>query len=87
MLLHLLYIIIITGDSHIIIITGASHISQLLYVTHTLQVLRVSGNSIGDDGMAEISEALRHNTHLELKELWVSQCGLSAKGDDTYLSV
>ena len=76
-------IIIFTGASHIlIIITGASHISQLLNVTHTLEVLHLSGNTIGDDGMAEISEALCHNTHLKLTELWVSQCGLSAKGNE-----
>ena len=60
------------------IITGAVYISQLLKVTHTLQVLGMSGNDIGDDGMAVISEALLHNK--SLTTLWVQQCELSVKG-------
>ena len=60
------------------IITGAVYISQLLNVTHTLQELDMSSNDIGDDGMAEISEALQHNK--SLTTLRVEQCGLSVKG-------
>ena len=60
------------------IITGAVYISQLLKVTHTLQELDMSSNDIGDDGMAEISEALQHNK--SLTTLRVEQCGLSVKG-------
>ena len=44
----------------------------------TLRVLDVSGNNIGDDGMAVISEALQHNK--SLTTLRVEYCGLSVKG-------
>ena len=64
-----------------------SYASQLLNVTDTLQVLNMSGNTIGDDGMAKISEALHHNTQLMITELWVSQCGLSVKGSHTLLHI
>ena len=60
------------------IIVGAKYISQLLNVTHTLQVLWVSGNNIGDDGIAVISEALQHNKSVTI--LRIELCGLSAKG-------
>ena len=60
------------------IITGAVYISQLLNVTHTLQDLDMSLNDISDDGMAVISEALRH--HKSLTTLGVAECGLSVKG-------
>ena len=60
------------------IITGAVYISQLLHVTHTLQRLHMSGNDIGDEGMAVISEALQHNK--SLTTLRVLGCGLSVKG-------
>ena len=60
------------------IITGAEYISQLLNVTHTLQCLNISGNDIGDDGMAVISGALQHNK--SLTGLFLSSCGLSVKG-------
>ena len=60
------------------IITGAVYISQLLNVTHTLQELDMSGNYIGDKGMAVISEALQHNK--SLTTLGVGECGLSVKG-------
>ena len=51
-----------------VIITGSA----------TLRVLDVSGNDIGDDGMAVISEALQHNK--SLTELRVEECGSSVKG-------
>ena len=51
-----------------VIITGSA----------TLRVLNVSGNDIGDDGMAVISEALQHNKSLTILE--VEGCGLSVKG-------
>ena len=70
-----------------LIITGASYTSQLLNVTDTLQVLHLSGNAIGDDGMAEICEALNHNTQLMITELWVSRCGLSVKGSLTRMHI
>ena len=60
------------------IITGAVYISQLLNVTHTLQELNMYDNDIGDDGMAEISEALQHNK--SLTTLVVAECRLSVKG-------
>ena len=65
------------------IITGAVYISQLLNVTTTLQCFDMSGNDIGDEGMAIISEALQHNK--SLTELYVVWCGLSVKG--SYYSV
>ena len=61
------------------IIVGAKYISQLLNVTHTLQELDIGNNDIGDDGIAEISEALQHNK--SLTTLSVQWCGLSAKGN------
>ena len=51
-----------------VIITGSA----------TLRVLSVSGNDIGDDLMAVISEALQHNKSLTTLE--VQHCGLSVKG-------
>ena len=51
-----------------VIITGSA----------TLRVLDVSGNDIGDDWMAVISEALQHKK--SLTTLWVEQCGLSVEG-------
>ena len=51
-----------------VIITGSA----------TLRVLDVSGNDIGDDGMAVISEALQHNK--SFTTLKVAECGLSVKG-------
>ena len=68
-----------------ILIAGASYTRQLLNVTDTLQVLNMSGNAIGDDGMTEISEGLRHNAQLMLTELWVSHCGFSVKGNHAYI--
>ena len=38
----------------------------------------MDSNDIGDDGLAEISEALQHNK--SLTTLRVGQCGLSVKG-------
>ena len=60
------------------IFVGAKYISQLLNVTHTLQELNIGANNISDDGIAVISEALQHNK--SFTNLWVYQCGLSAKG-------
>ena len=60
------------------IITGAVYISQLLNVTTTLQCFDMSGNDIGDEGMAIISEALQHNKSLTTLE--AAHCGLSVKG-------
>ena len=51
-----------------VIITGSA----------TLRVLNFNVNSIGDDGMAVISEALQHNK--SLTTLAVQSCGLSVKG-------
>ena len=61
------------------IIVGAKYISQLLNVTHTLQELWIGVNTIGDDGIAVISEALQHNK--SFTTLRVPDCGLSAKGN------
>ena len=51
-----------------VIITGST----------TLRVLNVAVNEIGDDGISMISEELQHNH--SLTELYVANCGLSAKG-------
>ena len=60
------------------IIIGAKYISQLLNVTHTLQQLNINVNDIGDDGIAVVSKALRHNK--SITRLEIQKCGLSAKG-------
>ena len=46
------------------VVVGAKYISQLLNVTHTLQELEIYDNDIGDDGIAVISKALKHNNSL-----------------------
>ena len=51
-----------------VIITGSA----------TLSVLDVSGNDIGDYGMAVIPKVLQHNK--SLTTLRVAECGLSVKG-------
>ena len=60
------------------IITGAIAVSKLLMGNCSLQVLHVSYNNIGDDGVSVIIEQLQHIT--TLTALYVSECGLSAKG-------
>ena len=44
----------------------------------SLKALNVSGNDIGDDGMAVISEALQQNESLTTLE--IAECELSVKG-------
>ena len=44
----------------------------------SLKALNVSGNDIGDDGMAVISEALQHNKSLTTLE--IAECEVSVKG-------
>ena len=68
------YIIIVI----VMITTGAIAVSKLLVGNCTLQVLNVSSNDIGDDGISVIVEQLQHIT--TLTELYVGDCGLSAKG-------
>jgi len=60
------------------ITTGATAVSRLLVGNHALQVLNVGYNNIGDEGISVITEQLQHIT--TLTELYVSGCGLSAKG-------
>ena len=62
----------------IMITTGALCISQILNVTHSLQELNINSNYISDDGMALISEGLKHNK--SLITLRIAECGLSVKG-------
>ena len=59
-------------------IAGAEYIRKIINITHTLQVLNMGDNKIGDDGMAEISEALQCNKLLTT--LRVDRCGLSVNG-------
>ena len=46
----------------------------------TLRELNFSGNDIGDDGMAVISEALQHNKSFTTLALCVNSCEFSVKG-------
>ena len=61
------------------IITGAIAISKLLVGNCSLQKLNVCRNNIGDDGISVIVKQLQHIT--TLTTLYVSECGLSAKGN------
>ena len=46
----------------------------------TLQVLRVSANTIGDDGISVIVEQLKKVTHSRISELWIAECGITLTG-------
>ena len=75
MVTNVRYIIII-----VMITTGAIVVSKLLVGNCTLQVLSVGDNAIGDDGISVIVEQLQHIT--TLTELYMRNCGLSAKGEE-----
>ena len=49
---------------------------------HSLEQLNICCNNIGDDGISAIVEQLQHIT--TLTTLYVSNCGLSAKGNIMY---
>ena len=66
------------------IITGAIAVSKLLMRHHSLEEFHVSNNNIGDDGISVIVEQLQHIT--TLTTLRVSECGLSVKGNVTYIA-
>ena len=38
----------------------------------------IGGNSLGDEGISHIAEALKQNK--QLKELWIGYCGMTDKG-------
>ena len=60
------------------ITTGAIAVSKILMGNCTLQKLKLSINTIGDDGISVIVEQLQHIT--TLTKLTVIYCGLSVKG-------
>ena len=51
---------------------------------HSLERLNICCNNIGDDGISVIVEQLQHIT--TLTKLNVSNCGLSVKGNVTYIA-
>ena len=50
----------------------------MLVKNRPLQVLDFEGNSIGDDGISQISRGLYENTNLT--ELWIQRCAISTPG-------
>ena len=63
---------------------GAIAVSQLLMRNHSLKKFNVCYNNIGDDGISVIVEQLQHIT--TLTTLDVVECGLSVKGNVTYIA-
>ena len=63
--------------STVIITTGAVSISELIKINHTLQVLDISGNPIGDEGIAAIARTL---DNARISELNVSSCNITVAG-------
>ena len=53
---------------------------------HSLEEFHVSNNNIGDDGISVIVEQLQHIIITTLTKLSVIGCGLSAKGNVTYIA-
>ena len=73
-MIHVIIIVIV------IITTGAIAVSKLLMRNCTLQVLRVSANSIGDDGISVIVEQLNKVTNSRISQLWIAECGITLTG-------
>ena len=60
------------------ITTGVICIKTLLMENKKLQVLDISGNQIGNEGVAAVCEVLcKNNT---LIKLWMYNCGLTLEG-------
>ena len=51
---------------------------------HSLEQFYAGRNNIGDDGISVILEQLQHIT--TLTTLYVAECGLSVKGNVTYIA-
>jgi len=62
----------------IMVTTGAAYIGEFLKKNHTLTVLHVDNNLISDLGISHLMNGLKCN--IVLTELYVTKCGLSAKG-------
>ena len=58
--------------------------SKLLIRQHSLEQFTISHNNIDDDGISVIVEQLQHIT--TLTSLNVIKCGLSVKGNVTYIA-
>ena len=61
------------------IITGATAVSKLVLRNRSLQKLNICHNKVGDDGISVIVEQIQHIS--TLTALYVSECGLSVKGN------
>ena len=63
----------------IIITTGAINISEMIKINHTVQVLDISGNPIGDEGIAAIARALEN---AKISKLYVNSklCKITITG-------
>ena len=57
--------------------TGATVISKLLMDNCMIQQLRMSYNTIGDDGITAIATALANS---RISKLWVLDCGITVTG-------
>ena len=58
---------------------GAEELSGALAQNSSLEKLNIGWNDgVGDEGIRHIAEALEHNK--QLKELWISMCGVTDKG-------
>ena len=58
---------------------GAEDLSRALAQNSSLEKLDIGWNYlVGDDGISHVAEALKQNK--QLKELWISQCGMTDKG-------
>ena len=59
--------------------TGAEDLSRVLAQSSSLEKLDVCCNyHMGDEGISHVAEALKQNK--QLKELWISKCGMTDKG-------
>lgn len=65
------------GYNVIVYSTGATVISKLLVDNYMIQELWMSGNTIGDDGIAAIAIAL---TNSRISQLWVDGCSITLTG-------
>jgi len=63
--------------STVIITTGAISISEMIKINHILQVLNISGNPIGDQGIAAIAGTL---DNARISKLNVSCCSITVTG-------
>ena len=59
--------------------TGATYIKKMLIENKSLKLLDISYNSIGDDGMRNVSEGITQND--TLIKLTLYDCEISVKGN------